>query len=78
MIRKELRLLRPLWLISPLVVMYVSGLAMFGLLPTPRTLFPQTALEWALLSWLYALRSRVSPECFRWEKKGRPGRKLGT
>ena len=55
LIRKELRLLRPLWLISPLVVMYVSGLAMFGLLPTPPTLFPQTALEWALLGPLLAV-----------------------
>ena len=55
LIRKELRLLRPLWLVSPLIVMYVSGLAMFGLLPTPPTLFPQTALEWALLGPLLAV-----------------------
>ena len=49
LIRKELRLLRPVWLIELLVVLYVTCLAMFRLLPAPPALLPHTVVQWALL-----------------------------
>lgn len=48
-IRKEFRLLRPLWLISFFVTLYVLGLAIFRLLPAPPLPEPRNTLEWALL-----------------------------
>lgn len=48
-IRKEFRLLRPLWLISFFVTLYVLGLAIFRLLPSPPVPEPRNTLEWALL-----------------------------
>jgi hypothetical protein len=49
LIRKELGLLRPLWLIELLVLLYVACLALFRLLPSPPGPEPRTVLEWALL-----------------------------
>jgi hypothetical protein len=49
LIRKELRLLRPLWVIELLVVVYLACLAIFRLLPTPPVLLPQTLLQWVVL-----------------------------
>jgi hypothetical protein len=48
-IRKELRILRPLWMIELLVLFYVACLAIFRLLPAPPVSEPRTVLEWALL-----------------------------
>ncbi|HYL86457.1 MAG TPA: hypothetical protein VE263_19695 [Candidatus Angelobacter sp.] len=49
LIRKELRLLRPLWLIELLVFLYIACLAIFRLLPAPPVSEPRTVLEWVLL-----------------------------
>lgn len=48
LIRKECRLLRPLWLVGLLIVMYVGCLALFRLLPAPPVTGPRSVLEWAL------------------------------
>ena len=48
LIRKEFRLLRPLWAIELLVVLYVACLAMFRLLPAPPVPEPRTVLQWAI------------------------------
>jgi ABC-type transport system involved in multi-copper enzyme maturation permease subunit len=48
LIRKELRLLRPLWVIELLVLLYVACLAMFRLFPSPPVAEPRTVLQWAL------------------------------
>jgi ABC-type transport system involved in multi-copper enzyme maturation permease subunit len=49
LLRKEFRLLRPLWIIALLVVAYVACLAAFRLLPAPSVPEPRTVLEWTLL-----------------------------
>lgn len=49
LIRKEFRLLRPVWLIALLVVFYVACLALLRLLPAPPGAEPRTVLEWVLL-----------------------------
>jgi len=49
LIRKEFRLLRPLWLTELLVLLYVAFLATFRLLPAPSKWELRTGLEWALL-----------------------------
>jgi hypothetical protein len=48
LIRKEFRLLRPLWVIELFVLLYVACLAMFRLLPSPPVPEPRTVLQWAL------------------------------
>lgn len=48
LIRKELRLLRPLWVIELLVLLYVACLAMFRFFPSPPVQEPRTVLQWAL------------------------------
>jgi len=55
LLRKESRLLRPLWLIALPVVLYVACLAIFRLLPAPPVPEPRTVLEWALLGPLVSL-----------------------
>jgi uncharacterized membrane protein len=49
LIRKEFRLLRPVWLIELFVLPYLACLAVFRLLPAPAVPFPRTAPEWAVL-----------------------------
>ncbi len=49
LIRKEFRLLRPVWLIELFVLPYLACLAIFRLLPVPAVPFPRTALEWAVI-----------------------------
>lgn len=49
LIRKEFRLLRPLWVIALLTLLYLTCLAIFRLLPVPPIAFPETEREWALL-----------------------------
>jgi hypothetical protein len=55
LIRKEFRLLRPLWLIGFLIVLYVACLAVFRLLPAPPEVEPRSVLEWVLLGPLVSL-----------------------
>jgi hypothetical protein len=47
--RKELRLLRPVWVIELMVVAYLTCLAIFRLLPSPPVFLPETVLQWAVL-----------------------------
>jgi ABC-type transport system involved in multi-copper enzyme maturation permease subunit len=49
LIRKELRLLRPLWVIEVLTLAYVACLGMFRLLPVPPVGFPHSVAQWAIL-----------------------------
>jgi len=49
LVRKELRLLRPVWMIELLVVAYLSCLAIFRLLPSPPVFLPETVRQWAVL-----------------------------
>jgi hypothetical protein len=49
LIRKEFRLLRPLWVIELLVFVYTLFLAIFRLLPVPPVSLPETVRQWALL-----------------------------
>lgn len=49
LMRKEFRLLRPLWLIEIPVVLYWAFLAVFRLMPSPPVLIPETPLQWALM-----------------------------
>ena len=49
LIRKEFRLLRPLWVMGLIVIVYVAFLAAFRLLPAPPEAEPRTVLEWVLL-----------------------------
>ncbi|HEY6946463.1 MAG TPA: hypothetical protein VI431_15090, partial [Candidatus Acidoferrum sp.] len=49
LMRKEFRLLRPLWLIELPVVMYWASLAVLRVIPSPPVLIPETPLEWALM-----------------------------
>src|SRR5712692_6321264 len=49
LMRKELRLLRPVWVIELMVVVYLTGLAIFRLLPSPPVFLPETVLQWAVL-----------------------------
>lgn len=55
LIRKEFRLLRPLWVMAMLVFLYVACLAVFRLLPSPAAEEPRSVLEWALLSGLVSI-----------------------
>jgi hypothetical protein len=49
LMRKELRLLRPVWVIELMVVVYLTCLAIFRLLPSPPVFLPETVLQWAVL-----------------------------
>jgi len=49
LICKELRLLRPVWVIELMVVVYLTCLAIFRLLPSPPVFLPETVLQWAVL-----------------------------
>lgn len=49
LIRKECRLLRPVWVIALLTSGYLALLAIFRLLPSPPVLLPETVREWAVL-----------------------------
>lgn len=49
LIRKEFRLLRPVWVLELIVLPYLACLAMLGLLPSPAIPFPRTAFEWAVV-----------------------------
>lgn len=49
LMRKELRLLRPVWVIELLTVVYLACLAIFRLLPSPPVFLPETVLQWAVL-----------------------------
>jgi hypothetical protein len=49
LIRKEFRLLRPIWVIEFMVVIYLACLAIFRLLPFPPVFLPETVLQWAVL-----------------------------
>jgi hypothetical protein len=55
LIRKEFRLVRPLWLIGLLVVLYTACLAMLRLFPSPPVREPRTVVEWALLGPLVSI-----------------------
>jgi hypothetical protein len=49
LLRKELRILRPLWVIELVAVIYLAFLAIFRLLPSPGVLTPETIFQWVLL-----------------------------
>ena len=49
LIRKEFRLLRPVWVIESFVVVYLAFLAIFRLLPIPPVFLPETLIEWIVL-----------------------------
>ena len=49
LVRKELRLLRPVWVIELLVFVYIALMAVFRLLPSPPVFLPETLLQWAVL-----------------------------
>ena len=49
LIRKEFRLLRPVWVIESFVVVYLAFLALFRFLPVPPVFLPETLFEWVVL-----------------------------
>lgn len=49
LIRKEFRLLRPVWVIELLAFVYIALLAIFRFLPVPPVLLPESVREWAIL-----------------------------
>ncbi|HXY23549.1 MAG TPA: hypothetical protein VEI73_02805 [Candidatus Acidoferrum sp.] len=49
LIRKEFRLLRPLWVIELMTVVYLTCLAILRLLPSPPVFLPETVRQWAVL-----------------------------
>jgi hypothetical protein len=49
LLRKELRMLRPVWVIELLVIVYLTCLAVLRLLPSPPVFLPETVLQWAVL-----------------------------
>lgn len=49
LIRKEFRLLRPLWVIELLAFVYIVFLATFRVLPVPPVFLPETVRQWAIL-----------------------------
>ena len=49
LIRKEFRLLRPVWVIELFAVVYFAFLAIFRLLPSPPVMLPGTVLQWVML-----------------------------
>jgi len=49
LIRKEFRLLRPLWLMALIMVLYVAFLVTFRLFPVPPPEGPHTLVEWVVL-----------------------------
>lgn len=49
LLRKEFRLLRPLWLIELPVVLYWAFLAVLRVMPSPPVLIPETPVQWALM-----------------------------
>jgi hypothetical protein len=49
LVRKEFRILRPVWVIELLAVVYFAFLAIFRLMPSPPGLVPETLLQWVLL-----------------------------
>jgi hypothetical protein len=50
LIRKELRLLRPLWLMELLVIVYLAFVGILRLLPAPRGAMPLSTPEWTLIA----------------------------
>jgi len=50
LVRREFRLLRPVWLIELPVMLYMAVLGICHLLPTPPVEIPHTALSWVLLA----------------------------
>ena len=49
LVRKEFRILRPLWVIELFAVVYLAFLAIFRLLPMPPVFVPETLLQWVVL-----------------------------
>lgn len=49
LVRKEFRILRPLWVIELFAVVYLAFLAIFRLLPVPPLFVPETLLQWVVL-----------------------------
>jgi hypothetical protein len=49
LVRKEFRILRPLWVIELFAVIYLAFLAIFRLLPSPGVLAPETIFQWVVL-----------------------------
>ena len=49
LVRKEFRLLRPLWVIELLTLVYTACLGMLRILPVPPVAFPETVAQWAVL-----------------------------
>lgn len=49
LVRKEFRILRPLWVIELFAVVYLAFLAIFRLLPSPGVLLPETLFQWVVL-----------------------------
>ncbi len=49
LVRKEFRMLRPLWVIELLAVVYLAFLAIFRLLPSRPLFLPETVLQWVVL-----------------------------
>ena len=55
LIRKEFRLLRAVWWIEFLALVYLAALAMLRLLPTPPTALPRNLREWVVLGPIFAV-----------------------
>lgn len=49
LVRKEFRILRPLWVIELFAVVYLALLAIFRFLPTPPVFLPEELLQWVVL-----------------------------
>lgn len=49
LVRKEFRILRPLWVIELFAVVYLAFFAIFRLLPTPPVFVPEALLQWVVL-----------------------------
>ena len=49
LMRKEFRILRPLWVIELFAVVYLAFLAIFRLLPIPSVFVPEALLQWVVL-----------------------------
>ena len=49
LVRKEFRILRPLWVIELFAVVYLAFLAIFRLLPSPPVFVPEALLQWIVL-----------------------------
>ena len=49
LVRKEFRILRPLWVIELFAVAYLAFLAVFRFLPSPSVSLPESLLQWIVL-----------------------------